>query len=282
MALVMSKRVSHGLGRMAFGAVSAVVGTFFAFGVANAELPDAEISPDPNQQVLNQIMGMMVQEKAAISALGSDRLAELGGFRVAKPAGTDARMSSVSVFGLSLSAGNAEDREARQLAADVRSGPLSVDLGAHSAAGFTKAVLDTLPVASGDRQWQCLTEALYFEARSETLEGQFAVGEVILNRVDSTSFPDSVCGVVTQGAHRLNACQFSYNCDGKAEHFAEPKAFARSGKLAKMLLEGRARVLTAGATYYHARSVQPSWARAFTQTAQIGRHIFYNDDRATN
>ncbi len=279
MALVMSKRVSHGLGRVAAGTVSAVAGIFFAFGVANAELPDAEISPDPSQQVLNQIMGMMVQEKAAISALGADRLAELGGLRVAKPAETDARMSSVSIFGLSLSAGSAQDREASNLADEARNGPISVDLGAHSATGFTKAVLDSMPNATGDRQWQCLTEALYFEARSETLEGQFAVGEVILNRVDEASFPDSVCGVVTQGAHRLNACQFSYNCDGKAEHFTEPKAFARSGKLAKMLLEGRARVLTAGATYYHASSVQPSWARSFIETAQIGRHIFYNDDR---
>lgn len=282
MAKVMSTRISRGLAQVVAGSVATAVGMIFAFGVANAELPDSEISPDPNQQVLNQIMGMMVQEKAAISALGADRLAELGGLRVAKPIGRDTRMSSVSIFGLSLTSGNAQDREAANLAAEARNGPMSVDLGAHTAEGFTTTVLDSMPTAMGDSQWQCLTEALYFEARSETLEGQIAVGEVILNRVDAASFPDSVCGVVTQGAHRLNACQFSYNCDGKAEHFTEPKAFARSGKLAKMLLDGRARVLTAGATYYHASSVSPSWARAFEQTAQIGRHIFYNDARVAN
>ena len=280
MALGTRVRVSHGIRHAIIGSLSSVVGVFVAFGVANAELPDAEFSQDPNQQVLNQIMGMMVQEKAAISALSSDRLAELSGFRVPTPAGSDAGMSSLSLFGLKL--GVEQDQDAIKLAAAAQNGNLSVDLGDHSAAGFTKAVLDSMPNVSGDRQWQCLTEALYFEARSETLEGQFAVGEVILNRVDSPKFPNSVCGVVTQGAHRLNACQFSYNCDGKAEHFAEARAFARSGKLAKMLLDGRARVLTGGATFYHASSVNPHWASSFTQTAQIGRHIFYNAQKNQN
>ncbi|PCJ77057.1 MAG: cell wall hydrolase [Rhodobacteraceae bacterium] len=191
-------------------------------------------------------------------------------------------MSSLSFFGLSIGASHAEDDAANALANAAQSGPISVDLGAQTATGFTVAVLDSMPTASGDRAWQCLTEALYFEARSETLEGQFAVGEVILNRVDSPKFPNSVCGVVGQGASRLNACQFSYNCDGKAEHFTEPKAYARSGKLAKLLLDGRARVLTGGATYYHASSVNPRWARSFTKTAQIGHHIFYNAESFSN
>ena len=282
MAIVTSTRLSHGVSRVVVGTLSAVAGMFIAFGVANAELPDAELSQDPNQQVLDQIMNMMMQESAVITALGADRLAELSGLRVAKPAGRDTRMSSISIFGLSVGAGSEEDNRTSSLANAAQSGVSSVDLGAHVAAGFTVAVLDSMPAASGDRQWQCLTEALYFEARSETLEGQFAVGEVILNRVDSGKFPNSVCGVVTQGAHRLNACQFSYNCDGKAEYFSEAKAYARSGKLAKLLLDGRARVLTGGATYYHASFVRPSWARRFTQTAQIGRHIFYNAETVSN
>jgi len=195
---------------------------------------------------------------------------------------TNTRMSSFSIFGLSVGAGAKEDNTSSALANAAQNGPRSVDLGAQTAAGFTVEVLDFMPVASGDRTWECLTEALYFEARSETLEGQFAVGEVILNRVDSGKFPNSVCGVVTQGAHRLNACQFSYNCDGKAEHFSEATAYARSGKLAKLLLDGRARVLTGGATYYHASSVNPRWSRSFTKTAQIGQHIFYNAEIASN
>ncbi len=282
MAIVTSTRFSHGVSRVGVGTLSAVAGMFFAFSVANAELPDAEISPDPNQQALDQIMSMMMQEKASVSALSADRLAELGGLRVAKLEGTDTRMSSLSFFGLSVGAGMDEDNASSALANAAQNGPRSVDLGAQTATGFTVAVLDSMPAASGDRSWQCLTEALYFEARSETLEGQFAVGEVILNRVDSRKFPNSVCGVVTQGAHRLNACQFSYNCDGKAEHFSEARAYARSGKLAKLLLDGRARVLTDGATYYHTSAVNPSWSRSFTKTAQIGRHIFYNAETTSN
>jgi len=282
MAIVTSTSVSRGVSRVGVGTMCAVVGMLFAFSVANAELPDAEISQDPNQQVLDQIMSMMMQEKAAVSALSADRLAELGGLRVARPANADTRMSSLSIFGLSVGAGSAEDNATSALASAAQNGTMSVDLGAQTATGFTTAVLDSMPNVTGDKHWQCLTEALYFEARSETLEGQFAVGEVILNRVDSRKFPNSVCGVVTQGAHRLNACQFSYNCDGKAEHFAEAKAYARSGKLAKLLIDGRARVLTNGATYYHTSAVNPSWSRAFTKTAQIGTHIFYNAEIASN
>ncbi len=282
MAIVTSTRFSHGVSRVWIGTLCAVAVMFFAFSVANAELSDAEISPDPHQQALNQIMSMMTQEKAAVSALSSDRLAELGGLRVAKPAGADTRMSSFSIFGLSIGAGAREDNASNALASAAQSGAISVDLGAQTVAGFTVAVLDSMPAAYGGRSWQCLTEALYFEARSETLEGQFAVGEVILNRVDSQKFPNSVCGVVGQGAPRLNKCQFSYNCDGKAEYFSEALAYARSGKLAKLLLDGRARVLTGGATYYHASSVSPSWARSFTKTAQIGKHIFYNAEAYYN
>lgn len=282
MAIVTSKRLSRGATRVAVGTLSAFAGMLIAFGVANAELPDFVNSEDPNQQVLDQIMNMMMQENAAITALGADRLAELGGLRLPKPNGSDTRMSSVSIFGLSVGATSDEDKASSALVAAAQNAASSVDLGAHSAAGFTVEVLDSMPAASGGKSWQCLTEALYFEARSETLEGQFAVGEVILNRVDSRKFPNSVCGVVTQGAHRLNACQFSYNCDGKAEYFSEKLAYARSGKLAKLLLDGRARVLTAGATYYHTSAVSPSWSRSFTQTAQIGRHIFYNAEIASN
>lgn len=282
MTRVKSIRLSRGVNRVGAGVLSAMVTTLFAFGVANAELPDAEYSEDPGQQVLNQIMGMKMQEYALLSALTTDRLAKLSGLRVGKLSVTDTRMSSFSIFGLSVGAGSVEDANSSAMAAEAQSSIVSVDLGAQMVAGFSEEVLDSMSAASGDRSWECLTEALYFEARSETLEGQIAVSEVILNRVDSVKFPNSVCGVVTQGAHRLNACQFSYNCDGKAEHFAEARAYARSGKVAKLMLDGRARVLTDGATYYHASYVNPSWARSFIQTAQIGRHVFYVVERAVN
>ena len=127
----------------------------------------------------------------------------------------------------------------------------------------------------GGPQWRCLSEALYFEARGEGLIGQIAVAEVILNRVDSSSFPDSVCKVVRQGAERRNACQFSYNCDGKPERVTEAAAFERAGRIARAMLDGRPRTLTGGAVYFHSAKVRPRWTRKMVRTAEIGAHIFY-------
>ena len=131
------------------------------------------------------------------------------------------------------------------------------------------------PKASGGAQWRCLAEALYFEARGETIKGQFAVAEVILNRVDSRLFPNSICGVIKQGTGRKYACQFTYTCDGHKEVIAEPAAFRRVGKIAKAMLGGAPRPLTSGATYYHTKAVRPSWSRKFTRTTTIGVHHFY-------
>ncbi|MEM7498023.1 MAG: cell wall hydrolase [Pseudomonadota bacterium] len=124
-------------------------------------------------------------------------------------------------------------------------------------------------------EWACLAEGLYFEARGEPVMGQIAVAEVILNRVDSRRYPDTVCGVLNQGAHRLNACQFSYNCDGQTETIAENTAFEQVGRVAWLMLEGRPRTLTGKATHYHATHVRPRWASKLVRTARIGDHIFY-------
>lgn len=142
----------------------------------------------------------------------------------------------------------------------------------------TRAWLARQPAADGGREWQCLSEALYFEARGETVEGQFAVAEVILNRVESPRFPDSVCGVVEQGTGARHACQFSYNCDGRPEHIAEPIAWAHVGKVARAVLDDGPRELTDGATHYHTIAVNPGWAHVYEHTAQIGVHRFYRHD----
>ncbi len=141
---------------------------------------------------------------------------------------------------------------------------------------YDNAWLDSQKPATGNAQFQCLAEALYFEARGESLKGQFAVGEVILNRVDSARFPNSVCGVINQGTGKKFQCQFTYTCDGRKEVISEPAAYARVAKVARALLDGAPRKLTAGATYYHTRSVRPRWSRKFTRTAQIGVHYFYS------
>ena len=140
---------------------------------------------------------------------------------------------------------------------------------------FSFDALDKLPKPKTSSEMKCLAEAIYFEARGETIEGQYAVGEVIINRVLSNEFPNSVCGVISEGANRLNACQFSYNCDGKLETINEKKIYGRILKLSKILLEPSARFLTGGATFYHSKFVSPSWSKKFLKTNEIGNHVFY-------
>ena len=138
---------------------------------------------------------------------------------------------------------------------------------------YSHAFLANLPKAGGDEQWQCLTKALYFEARGETLKGQFAVAEVILNRVDSKRYPNSVCGVVEQGGK--GACQFSYHCDGARDVMRDKTSAETAGRIARLMLDGAPRQLTFGATHFHTRAVKPSWSRKFERTASIGAHLFY-------
>ena len=140
---------------------------------------------------------------------------------------------------------------------------------------YTESWIDSQPKVKGGPQWRCLAEALYFEARGETVKGQFAVAEVIMNRVDSGRFPDSVCGVIKQGTGRKFACQFTYTCDGQPENIHEPRAWERVGKVARAVIDGAPRVLTDGATHYHTRAVRPSWSRKYRKTAAIGDHLFY-------
>ncbi len=138
---------------------------------------------------------------------------------------------------------------------------------------YDAAWLAGRPVPNGDAEWQCLTKALYFEARGESLKGQFAVAEVILNRADSPRFPASVCGVVNQGGSR--GCQFSYVCDGRKDVMHEREAIDRAGRIARVMLDGAPRALTEGATYFHSKNARPGWAHRFARTAAIGAHLFY-------
>ncbi|SDZ10575.1 Cell Wall Hydrolase [Jannaschia faecimaris] len=140
---------------------------------------------------------------------------------------------------------------------------------------FNDTAIAAAPRATGNTQWRCLTEAIYFEARGEPVTGQAAVAEVILNRVDAENYPDTVCDVVNQGTGRLHACQFSYTCDGTPERVTEPAAWDVAGKIARRLIDGAPRRLTGAATHYHADYVNPNWARVYPKTAQVGRHLFY-------
>jgi spore germination cell wall hydrolase CwlJ-like protein len=151
----------------------------------------------------------------------------------------------------------------------TRKHPLATEL----AESPTEAWLAAQPVPAGNAEWECLTEAIYFEARGESLQGQIAVAEVILNRVDSPLYPRTVCAVVTQRGS--GGCQFSYICDGRTDRMRETEAADLAGRIARAMLDGAPRVLTEGATSFHTRSVRPGWSRRYVQTASIGAHLFY-------
>jgi spore germination cell wall hydrolase CwlJ-like protein len=139
---------------------------------------------------------------------------------------------------------------------------------------YTDAYLATLPAPSGGEDWDCLRKAIYFEARGESIKGEFAVAEVVLNRVDSPLYPASVCGVVK--ARGQGACAFSWVCDGYSDKMRDAVSADRAGRIAWLMLQpGTARPLTAGATYFHTRHVRPGWSADVVQTAAIGSHLFY-------
>ena len=160
----------------------------------------------------------------------------------------------------------------------VRPEPRPTEVLAPVSQRLDAAWLAAQPAATGGSQWRCLTEALYFEARGEGVAGQFAVAEVILNRVDSRRFPASVCGVVGQGTGRKWQCQFTYRCDGLPETIRDRGTWQRLGKIARLAMDGAPRDLTSGAMFYHTRAVSPSWSRVFLRTTTIGSHHFYSPD----
>ena len=127
---------------------------------------------------------------------------------------------------------------------------------------------------------KCLTNAIYFEARGEPVRGQIAVAQVVMNRVFSGYYPDSVCGVVYQNARRHRACQFSFACDGKRERVAEPDARKRAEEIAHDTLDGKLWLPDVGkATHYHAYWVHPWWVRTMRKLDRIGVHTFYRPRR---
>lgn len=128
----------------------------------------------------------------------------------------------------------------------------------------------------------CLANAVYFEARSESELGQLAVAAVILNRAKSLHYPSSICGVVYQGASHLNACQFSFACDGKPDIPIQGRAWDQAlAVTALALADGEAMQdeqmqIVSTATHYHADYVEPRWSKSLVRLTKIGHHIFYS------
>ena len=137
----------------------------------------------------------------------------------------------------------------------------------------------------------CLALNTYHEAKNQSLVGQIATAQVVMNRVEDNRFPNTICDVVHEGKHyynkrlgrhfpKKNQCQFSWYCDGKRDTPANKRAYAYSVALAKYFLQRSMSFIdyTEGATHYHAYYVNPSWAETKTYVTRIDDHIFYRWD----
>lgn len=125
------------------------------------------------------------------------------------------------------------------------------------------------------RDLECLTQAVYYEARGETPAGQAAVAQVVLNRARHPAFPKTVCGVVFQGAYGRGTCQFSFACDGSMRRRREPGAWARAERVAARALSGGVMTDVGNATHFHTINVSPGWGPRLIRIGQVGLHIFY-------
>ena len=134
----------------------------------------------------------------------------------------------------------------------------------------------TAAASSGDdaqRANACLTAAVYYEARSEPVDGQRAVAQVVLNRVRDRAFPASVCGVVYQRS--AGVCQFSFVCDGSTAHPVDDRAWRLAQAVASAALGGIVYPSVGSATHYHTTAILPWWAASLARIGTVGSHIFY-------
>ena len=132
-----------------------------------------------------------------------------------------------------------------------------------------------------EQSLECLTQAVYYEARNQSADGQRAVAQVVLNRVRHPSYPNNVCGVVFQGSERVTGCQFSFTCDGSMYNAIEPAAWDRAQQIARSALAGSVYRPVGLALNYHASYVRPYWAPSLRQQAVVGDHVFYRRPNST-
>ena len=158
----------------------------------------------------------------------------------------------------------------------VFSGPVPLPRPAPGAPPPSPAELLSLKGKDYAKAERCLANAIYFESRSEPVRGQMAVAQVVINRVFSGFYPNNVCDVVYQNAHRHLACQFTFACDGKRKLINERGAWARANRIAKQTLDGKIYVPeVAKSTHYHAAYVRPNWIHEMKRMVRYGIHSFY-------
>ena len=126
----------------------------------------------------------------------------------------------------------------------------------------------------------CLALNIYFEARDQPIDGQVAVTQVVINRVNDSRFPDSHCKVIKEGPVRnglpiIGRCQFSWYCDGLRDTPRDQDAYRWAILVATGVLNRNYEDLVDGSTHYHADHVSPAWSTEETMVVKIGDHLFY-------
>jgi len=137
-------------------------------------------------------------------------------------------------------------------------------------------------------EMKCMADNMYWESRNQSFRGLIAVGNVVMNRVADSRYPNTICEVVKQGPEikswksgeyfpKRDRCQFSWYCDGKSDEIPEVDAnlYEYVRALAVKVSDGFFGDITGGATHYHAYYVRPDWAETKTPTARVDAHIFY-------
>ncbi|HUD90215.1 cell wall hydrolase [Sphingobium sp.] len=151
-------------------------------------------------------------------------------------------------------------------------------LGLDAVKAAPAAIFRGITALDSYRALNCLTNAVYYEAGSEPEDGQRAVAQVVLNRVRSQLWPDTVCGVVYEGSERPDyKCQFTFSCDGAMARMPNAAAWARARRIAQEALAGQVYVPVGLATHYHTLAVRPEWSSTLQPVAVVGAHIFYRN-----
>ena len=159
--------------------------------------------------------------------------------------------------------------------------PVSSDAAA--VARLTSINTHRLDIAEREKaELDCLAKAVYYEARSESTRGQMAVAEVVMNRVNDSRFPKTVCGVVYQGQTREVGCQFTFTCDGSLRTAPAGPSWDRARNVALHVALGLNKPVTDHATHYHTDTVTPYWSPGMVKTTEVGQHIFYRFPKTTS
>lgn len=241
----------------ASAAMSVTVGAAYVGGLsartedarAHAERIDAAASAGFSEEALSAAAGGL-DESALSVARRHDPYAVAGG------AMRDRQASLLTARLESLRANGALKRAANRPAAPYQAG------------------------ADASRELECLTQAVYYEARGEGRAGMEAVAQVVLNRARHPAFPKTVCGVVFQGAARRTGCQFSFTCNGAMRAAVNRSAWNRARAVASKAMDGHVAAAVGRATHFHTTAVAPGWRNSLIRVNQVGDHVFYRFGRA--